>query len=215
MPRRLTPFAPGEFYHLFNRSIHRQPIFGKKRDVQIFKELVMYYTQTIPPIKFSYYRSNPDKYVVDFSNRLVTIISFCHMPNHFHFSVKQEVEGGVQKFMQRILNSFSHYYSIKHDNRGPLFETTFKAVHIETDEQLIHLSRYHHLNPVTAYLVEHPKDYPHSSYQNYLGQPSQIIDVSYVLSHFRSVTEYERFVLDQKDYQRELDTIKHMVFDKQ
>jgi len=212
MPRRNLTFVSGEFYHLFNRSIYRQPILTKKKDLSFFLDAIKYYTQVTPPVKFSYFRENPGKYKLDFKNKLVTIISYCLMPNHFHFSVRQETERGVQTFMQRVLNSFSHYHREKYQHRGPLFEAVFKAIHIETDEQLMHLSRYHHLNPVVACFVKHPKNYPYSSYQFYIRKDSDMVDPSYVLSHFSSSKAYEKFVLSRKDYQRKLEQIKHLIF---
>lgn len=213
MPRRKIPFVTGEFYHLFNRSIYRQPIFTRKGDADFFSRVVSFYIQKSPPTKFSYYRRSPDKYVIQLSERLVTIISYCYMPTHFHLTVKQDEEGGVKKFMQKVSNSYSHYFRIKYGSRGSLFEATFKSVHIETDEQLIHLSRYHHLNPVTAGLVEHPGDYPFSSFNAYREGKSEMIDASYVLSNFSSIKEYEKFVMDRKQYQRELEKIKHLTLD--
>ena len=135
------------------------------------------------------------------------------MPNHFHMSVRQDIDGGIQKYMQRVLNSFSHYQRTKYGHKGPLFESTYRGVHIETNEQLNHLSRYHHLNPVTAHIVEHPRDYPYSSYQIYSGRVSEVVYPNLVLAHFSSFKDYEKFVLDRKQYQRELDQIKHLVFD--
>lgn len=213
MPRRLISLSTGEFYHLFNRSIYRQPILVRKRDLDIFQQLMTYYTLVSPPTKFSYYRLNPDKYQLDYTKKLVTLVSYCYMPNHFHVSVRQDIDGGIQKYMQRVLNSFSHYQRIKYGRKGPLFESTFRNVHIETDEQLIHLSRYHHLNPVTAHMVEHPRNYLYSSYQIYWGKSSEVVNPTHVLDHFSSIKDYEKFVLDRKKYQRELDKLKHLIFD--
>lgn len=212
MPLRKFIFANEEFYHLFSRSVYRQPIFEREKDAKIFLQVMEYYTQSAPPVKFSYFRKSRDKYSLNFQDRLVTIVSFCLMPNHFHISVCQEKQKGVPMFMHRVLNSFSHYYQKKHERHGPVFESQYKAVHIETNEQLIHLSRYHHLNPVTAYIVDHPKDYPFSSYHHYLGRESPVIDPSHVLHQFASPESYEKFVLNRKEYQRELEKIKHLTF---
>ena len=133
------------------------------------------------------------------------------MPNHFHFTLRQESTKGIQKFMQKILNSFSHYYKLKNNLKGPLFESTFKSVYIESNEQLLHLSRYHHLNPVTAYLVEQPEDYEYSSYRQYMEKNYSLIDPSIVLNQFRSKQEYIKFVINRKDYQRDFDKIKHLI----
>lgn len=134
------------------------------------------------------------------------------MPNHFHFTLRQEQDYGIKKFIQRLTNSFAHYYSTKTNISGHVFQGNFKAVHVETDEQLLHLSRYIHLNPVTAYIVEQPEDYPYSSYNVYIGdQKVEFVDPSLVLKQFSSSEKYRNFVNDQKDYQRTLNAIKHMV----
>ncbi len=212
MPRRKLYFETGSFYHIFNRSIYHQPILEKERDIITFLRLMEYYSQTKPPVRFSYYRNNSNKYLIDLSNRLVTVISYCLMPTHFHLTLKQEKENGIQIYLRKMLNSYSHYFNKKYRYSGTLFEGTFKAVEVKTDEQLIHLSRYHHLNPVTSHIVNHPKDYKYSSYMVYMGEKSKIVDPSYVLSHFSSVKAYEKFVLDRKEYQRELEMIKHLLF---
>lgn len=134
------------------------------------------------------------------------------MPNHFHITVRQDKENGIKTFLQRVLNSFSHYYRKKYVGHGPLFESVFKAVRVETDEQLVHLSRYHHLNPVTSRLVEYPSDYQFSSYNAYMKRDMLFVDTSFVLSHFKTPKQYEEFVVGRKDYQRELDEIKHLLF---
>lgn len=212
MPRRKTYFSTGEFYHLFNRSLFRKPIFTQKRDLDIFMQQLQYYVQEKPPIKFSYYRQKPQRYNLD-DKRLVAIISYCLMPTHFHMAVRQEKERGIQIFMQRLLNSFSHFYQIRHKSSGPLFESSFKSVHIETEGQLMHISRYHHLNPVTAHLVENPDDYIYSSYQHYQSESCPLwLDPSYVLANFLNIKSYNKYVTDRKDYQRELESIKHLIF---
>jgi len=213
MPYRKTPHVNGEFYHVFNRSIYRQPIFNKKRDNALFLKLMQYYQQINPPIKFSYYRRNPKKYVIDLTNKLVTIISYCLMPNHFHMTLRQDHDNGVRKFMQKVLNSYSHFISTKYSFLGPLFESPFKSKRVESDEQLIHLSRYHHLNPVTVNLVEHPKDYPYSSFKDYMSEKPVLVDPESVLINFKTTKDYEKFVLVRKQYQRELAQIKHLLFE--
>ena len=94
----------------------------------------------------------------------------------------------------------------------------FKAVRIETDEQLLHVSRYIHLNPSTAYIVEPEKlgDYRWSSYLIYLNEDSMdhsFVNPEIILSFFKNRADYKKFVLDQAVYQRELDKIKHLIFE--
>lgn len=214
MAARKTILATGETYHILNRSVQGIPIFRGKRECSIFLGTMKYYLQPNPVIKFSIYRISKDKAPINLDQKLVTIINYCLMPNHFHFTLRQEMENGIRKFVQRLSNSFAHYFSVKYKNRGPVFEGNFKAILIENETQLLHLSRYIHLNPVTSYLVETPKDYLYSSYQIYLSdESSEVVDPTPVLDSFSSPKKYEEFVLNQIDYQRSLEKIKHLALE--
>lgn len=213
MSLRKTLLVSNEIYHIFNRSVRDMPIFKNRVDYRLFSEAMMYYLQPKPPVRFSIYRFQKKKYPVDLKEKIVTIVNFCLMPTHFHFTLRQEMNNGIKQFIQRLSNSFAHYFNLKYQTRGPVFEGNFKAVRVETEEQLLHLSRYVHLNPVTSYLVEKPENYPYSSYLIYLGrEKSSIADCSVVMSGI-SRYNYEKFVLDQKNYQRELDRIKHLLIE--
>lgn len=206
--------AEGQTYHIYNRSVQDIPIFQKARDVGVFQEAIEYYLQGKPLVRFSFYRRERKKYPIDLKDKVATFFAYSILPTHFHFLLRQEKKEGIRKFIQRLTNSYAHYFSIKYKNRGPVFEGNFKAVRVENDKQLIHLSRYIHLNPVTAYLVERPEDHPYSSYHDYLkGKNTPFLDVNFVLSFFKSLKDYQKFVMDQKDYQRELDRIKHLIAD--
>lgn len=214
MGLRKTILAIGETYHIYNRSVAGIPIFKGDRECKLFLEAVKFYLQPDPPTRFSIFRTSKERFPIKLDSQLVTIISFSLMPNHYHFILRQEQENGIKKFIQRLTNSFAHYFVLKYRKSGHVFGGNFKAVRIETNEQLLHLSRYIHLNPVTAYLVEEPDDYPYSSYQIYIGKESLgFVDPLPVLSQFSTRNTYRKFVMDQKDYQRKLDEIKHLTFE--
>ncbi len=212
MSQRKTILTTGEYYHVFNRSVQKLPIFKGQRECALFLEAVAFYLQTKPPTKFSMYRQNRTRYPINLNKKIVTVVSYLLMPNHFHFILCQNQEDGIKNFIQKITNSFAHYFNLKYKNTGPVFERRFKAVHIENNEQLIYLSAYIHLNPVTSCLVENPEDYPYSSYRAYIGlEKSEIIDPSIILDQFSTKEEYKKFVDSQKTYRRELDKIKHLI----
>lgn len=168
MPAREIILAIGETYHIFNRSLHYVPLFTNKREFSLFLMATRYYLQLDPPVKFSLYRQQPNKYELDFSKTLVRIIAYCLMPDHYHFILTQTEKEGIKKFIHRLSTSYSCYFNLRHDQKGPVFETKFKAVRIQSQDQLIHLSRYIHLNPVTSFLIEDPSEYDYSSYKIYL-----------------------------------------------
>lgn len=213
MGHRKTVLATGEIYHVFNRSAHKMTIFRSRKDYLIFLEAASYYLQPFPPTRFSMYRRMKNQYELDFSSNLVTILNYCLMPNHFHFTIRQETENGIKDFIRRLTGSFAHYFNQKYDTSGPVFTGNFKAVRLEDQDQLVHLSRYIHLNPVTSYLVEKPEDYDYSSYRIYLNnEKSNFIDSDLALGGMKR-QDYEKFVLDQIDYQRYLKSIRHLIIE--
>lgn len=161
MAGRKIILATNEFYHVYNRGVARQPTFLTKWDYQQTILALSYYRFINPPLKLSRFKElsyeQRQKYFSDLEgmgDKLVDIISFVLMPNHFHFLLKQAADGGISKFLSQVTNSYTRYFNTKHKRVGPLFQGTFKAVHVETDEQLIHLSRYIHLNPLVTFLVK-------------------------------------------------------------
>jgi putative transposase len=149
-----------------------------------------------------------------YKEKLVEIIAYCIMPTHLHLVLKQLEDNGISIFMNRILNSYSHYFNIKHERKGPLWEGRFKHILVEKDEYLLHLTRYIHLNPVTAYLVNKPEEWFASSYGEYLQdvkKDDKICKYSEILEI--EPKSYREFIEDRISYQRELAKIKHLVMD--
>lgn len=222
MAYRKTPIVQDEIYHVFNRSVGRQPIFSSTRDYQRAIEVFRFYLYNKPSLRFSFYNRLPKEQKIKFfddmtksSIPIVEIICFCLMPNHFHFLLKNLTDDGIKQFISNFQNSYAKYFNIRTDRTGTLFQQNFKAVRIESNEQLIHVSRYIHLNPVTSYIIEAEdlENYPWSSYPDYSGKNTSYIFKDPVLGQFRSAEDYKKFVLDQVDYQRKLNEVKHLLFE--
>lgn len=224
MPFRNVILAQGEIYHVYNRGVAASPIFLSLKDYSRFLSLIGYCRFENTPAGFSQImklsRKEREKIlaVLKTENKIhLEILAFCLMPNHFHFLFKQSTEKGISLFMSALQNSYVKYFNIKGDRAGPLFQSRFKAVRILTDEQLIHVSRYIHLNPSTGYLVE-PKElleYKWSSLGTYLKQEKfySFVQTETISDFFKSKKSYQQFVIDQADYQRELDKIKHLTLE--
>lgn len=222
MPGRLTPLVEGEIYHILNRSISHQPLFTGNREYRRALDGMYFYSFNSLPLKFSYFlklsrekRENIINKLLQ-GKKLVEIICFCLMPNHFHFLLKQIAEKGIAEFMSNFQNSYTRYFNTRHKRIGPLFQGPFKAVRVETDEQLLHLSRYIHLNPHSSYVVKNIKDlekYQWSSFLEYLEKRKGFCQKEIVLSFYRAPENYKKFVCDQAEYQRELQKIKHLTFE--
>jgi putative transposase len=134
------------------------------------------------------------------------------MPTHLHLILKQLKHNGISIFMNNILNSYTRYFNTKHKRKGPLWEARFKNILIEKDEYLLHLTRYIHLNPVTASLINKPEDWLASSYREYIEKNAEkICQYDDVLK--TEPISYKQFVDDRISYQRELAKIKQYLFD--
>jgi putative transposase len=155
--------------------------------------------------------------MADFLNQpdnapLVQIIAYCLMPTHIHLIIKEVEENGLSGYMNTALKSYTRYFNCKYKRKGPLWEGRFKNVRVESDEQLIHLTRYVHLNPVSAGLIGKPQSWEYSSYKQYLSHKGEFTN----LLNYTDLLEikgYKRFVEDQIDYQRSYERIKHLVVD--
>ncbi len=134
------------------------------------------------------------------------------MPNHFHLLIRQLVDGGISQGISELCNSYTKYFNTRYHRVGPLFQGTFRAVPIRTDDLLVHVCRYIFLNPVVANLAAHPAAYHWSSYRT-LWTPDEFTVPSSFLAYFNDAKQVEAFVLDHLDYARSLETIKHLTFD--
>lgn len=224
MPYRKTPLVSGEIYHIFNRSIARQPIFLTDSYYQRALETLSYYNNLTPPVRFSHFSRLPTSLKNEIlenlnkdNQKLVQILAFCLMPNHVHFLIKEIRDKGITTFMRKFQNSYAKYFNTRTERSGSLFQSMFKAVRILTEEQLLHVTRYIHLNPVTAFVLKDTKElsnYPWTSYPIYIGRhSSNIISTNEILSFFSSKDKFIEFTNDQVDYQRKLDQIKHLLLE--
>lgn len=172
-----------------------------------------YYQLDGPKPKFS----NFFKYQIfkpDLNKKIVDIICYCLMPNHFHLLLKQLKDGGISEFISKLTNSYTKFFNIKNNRVGPLLQGQFKAVLIESDEQLIHVSRYIHLNPLVSHLVKDLYQYEWSSWREYMGSIQEFCSKQDILAFFKSPEHYRKFVLDHADYAERLESIKHKLLEE-
>lgn len=211
MPYRITPLVNGQIYHIFNRGVEKRTVFTDKRERTRFLEAVKYYQQISPEIKFS--KADKDKKENLSDKKLVEVIAYCLMPNHFHFLLKQISDHGVSTFIRRLINSYTRYFNTKNERVGSLFQGPFKAVRIESDEQLLHATRYIHLNPLVGYLVKDLRNFEWSSYLEYVGLRSNNVCKREEVEQFISLEGYDQFVKDQEGYAKQLENIKYIMLD--
>lgn len=221
MPYRQLIFANNEIYHIYNKSVNNEEIFRTKSCLKRGLALMDFY-RFPTEISFSHFlRLSQDlrlslKEQYEAKHPLVNILAFSFMPNHFHMELQQLETDGISRFVSIWQNSFAKFFNEKHNRNGPLFLEMFKAKRIETREELIHISRYIHLNPVSSFLIDIKEltFYPFTSFPSYIGTIKYpFVKTSIILNEFKSVDHYKKFVFDQADYQRSLEKIKRKIYD--
>jgi putative transposase len=215
MPVRKDMLVEDGLYHVFNKSIAGFKIFNNRDEFKRILEVICYYQNVNQSIEYSRFvrdEKNAQFCVSKPDEKFVEVIAYCIMPTHLHLILKQVKKNGISVFMGNVQNSYSRYFNIKHKRKGPLWEGRFKNVLIKDDEYLLHLTRYIHLNPVSAGIVDRPEDWLDSSYVEYLGKTKDRICSYEDLLDLDSVS-YKEFVEDRISYQRELEKIKSLVLE--
>lgn len=210
MGYRKNPLATDEYFHIYNRGVEKRLITIDNHDRERWIKTMFYYRFANASSQFA---------VVNLQNfagerPLVELVAYCLMPNHFHLLAKQIQEGGISLWVRKMTVSYSRYFNTRHNRVGPLFQGPYKNRRIASTEDLLHISRYIHLNPFVARLTENPAKYQWSSFNAYLepraknGLQQQIL-----LQQFSSPILYERFVTDFADYARSYHELQHLFLD--
>ena len=222
MASRKIFLSTNEIYHIFNRSIGKVNIFKDRENLNKFLEIVNFYRYP-QRIKLSRYNqiSEPEKnqYMAGILKNppLVDIYVNSFMPNHFHFLLKQLQDKGITKFISNIQDSFAKYYNLKYDRQGSLFQKSFKAKMVMNNDEFIHISRYIHINHVTAGIIEFEEllSYEWTSLPFYLNskKPNEFINTKPILDYFKTPEKYLKFLKNNVNYQRKLKKIKDLMLD--
>jgi putative transposase len=182
MPRRPIPLQVGNFYHIYNRGNNRQLIFFERENYIYFLQLVR-------------------RHLIANS---VDIVAYCLMPNHYHFLVclKDETLSDAMKLLSL---AYTKAINKRFNRSGVLFQGRFQSIHVTETDYLIHLSRYIHLNPVTAKLVQQPEEWEFSSYSEYAGlrfsfreaaPTGTLPKTEYVKTQIQDELVYQQFLAD-------------------
>ena len=171
-------FKPQYFYHIFNRGAYKNKIFLNKEDYQAFTDILTYYIN-YPTAKFYSYKyltPNPYIKVPNLYIDSVRLVAYCLMPNHFHLLLKQtpkaDQKTNITNLMRRLTITYAMYFQHKYQHDGSLFQGKYKSVTVDSNQQLLYLSKYIHLNPIK--LVKKLENYHYSSLPYYLKQTEPV-----------------------------------------
>jgi len=176
MPRTARIVFPGAVYHVMNRGNNRQLIFRDDKDYYKYLKLLEKHCEQLG------------------------VIVYCYslMSTHLHLLLETP-KGNLPSFMRGLNISYMCYYKKKYKLIGHLFQGRNKSIVVDKDSYLLELTRYIHLNPVRAGIVNHPEDYKWSSYLSYLEGGDTFIDANTVLNYLGEINQrqkYSKFVED-------------------
>lgn len=206
--RKIT-FENEGVYHVYNHAVEQRNLFLEDYDFTRFLESMEEFN-AVNPIGSLYENSYGDQVAKSETEKLVDIIAYCLNPNHFHLILQQVCDDGISKFMKRLGGGYSWHYNAKYQRKGTLFQGPFKAVNVDSNEYLLHLSAYVNLNN-RVHRLGKSVNY-RSSWDEYIDNTAnkRFCSKQIILDQFRDSQEYRAFTeeslkisLDRKDQQEE------------
>lgn len=216
---RIKQYVENSYYHLYNRGVEKRLIFLDQQDYAVFLNYLKEYLLPKDEENLRKQLSVPDTSYKEkdkilkllrlnnFADEII-FLAYCLMPNHFHFFIKQKSPFSIDKFMQSLATRYTMYFNRKYKRVGFLYQDTYKAVLIETEEQFIYLSKYIHkqgrlhnsaLQGRTLQIWDQPSSYP-----EYLGKrKTEWVHPEEILSYFSKTNpslSYKSFVEGKDDY---------------
>ena len=190
---------PGEIYHVYNRAVEKRTIFYDEQDYNYFLQKILFY-------------------------RLVTgirLFTYCIIPNHHHFTLKEPTPGvvdpggrykpnvnqfkgsAIAKFMGLLANSYTKYFNCKYDHSGRIFQGPFQSKLIDNDAYLKKIIPYINLNPVKHKIVKDIKDWPYTSHHEYVDKKK------FMLIDKESLIDFDEYKEDLGFYIEELEDMEY------
>ncbi len=199
---RTKDYSPDSYYHLYNRGVEKRAIFLDDQDYHVFQSYLETYLLPKDLNHLNVLLENGSPKEKDTSRKLlrlnnfsdqIKLLAYCLMSNHYHLLIHQKEANSIDVFANSIFTRYSMYFNKKYKRIGPLFQGLYKAVLVQSGEQLLWLSRYIHRNPLDLLQGRALQSYKYSSYPEYLEIRNKIwVKPVEVLSYFKS--PYKDFV---------------------
>ncbi len=219
-------FTPGEYYHIYTRTIFGMKEFENPQNANKLAQNFLLSNSTNSTQAFDYLRKatfpkfEKAREISETGEKFVDVICYCIMPNHYHLLLKELRKNGIVDFVRRCNTSVAKHINTKNERKGPLFESKFNSKHIDSNEYLLHLSVYIHLNPLDFLTGKEWREhgikdwrsakkkllaYPWSSLKSFLNKKNDDLIVSgldIISDQFKDGSEYESFLREwsEKDF---------------
>ena len=199
-------YIGGGYYHIYNRGVEKRIIFQDEQDYGVFLSYLKVYLLprddnhlrkqlSLPNIPWSEKDKILKQLKLNNFYQTISLVCYCLMPNHFHLLIQQHDETSIDSFMNSLCTRYSMYFNKKYHRVGPLYQGVYKAILVQSDQQLLHLTRYIHKNPLSLQGVAlQTLSNQHSSYPEYIGtRDSTWIDTKQILAYFSNKNPYSSY----------------------
>jgi len=224
-------YKKNSFYHIYNRGVEKRLIFQDKQDYAVFLSYLKTYLlpkdkeqlrKLLADANLNYKKRDEILRLLRLNNFAgdIKLIAYSLMPNHFHFLLKQESADAIDCFMNSLGTRYTMFFNKKYKRVGSLYQAVYKAVLVESDQQLLYLTSYIHRNPmaerrtpkekILSVLYSQPSSLP-----EYLGKRrTNWIFPEEILTFFSDTNQrlsYESFVKQEED----IFLLKNLAIDSQ
>lgn len=141
-------YMKGDIFHILNRGVEKRKIFLDDKDYyRFFHNLEDFNDKNLTILPYSVRRSAMRKPKIK-KEKLVDILCWCMMPNHYHILVQEVIDGGASVFSKKISSGYTQYFNLKNERNGVLFQGRSKIILLKKDKHFIHIPYYILSNPI-------------------------------------------------------------------
>ena len=175
-------FIKGEYFHIYNRSNDPLLLFREDNDyiwfLNKFKEKIKIYP--------------------------ATVFSYCLMPNHFHFLIRQDSMKPIYRIFNDSLSSYVRHYNSKYRRKGSLMEGHLQHINVKQDKYMVYLCQYIHFNPKKAGIIESLEDWKFSNYLEWVGnRKEELFNNELLQIYFETPASYKAQIKEHENYVKE------------
>ena len=166
----------GDIAHVCNRGVDKRKIFNSERDYARFRDNLFLLNNVEGKIRTKHKDIFKPGIKLPNRTKLVEILKWSLMPNHYHLLLQENVEGGISEFIRRLGNAYTKYFNLKNNHRsGYLFQNRAKIIFLGDERHFSYIPIYIDLNPAdltsgnSKEKIAFIKSYEWSSLKNYYG----------------------------------------------
>ena len=207
----------GDLAHVCNRGVEKRKIFLDRNDYLRFtNDLFLINNQSGKIRTRKKENFEPSEFEQE---KLVEILKWSLLPNHYHLLVYEVVEGGISEFVGRLGNAYTKYFNTKNEDRsGYLFQNKAQIVPIRDNAQHLYIPFYIDLNTLDLkfknWKVNPPnktevknflRNYEWSSYRDYFGNSERDFIINKKLFYDLFDFNHEKYEGQLLEFTRETD----------